>query len=145
MLAAAVEWCCASSVTQRLTLAPSPHVCSLLFFSTPGCDDECTKQNEDLLATNLYNKGPVSICVDASTWQSYQSGILTSASGCASAYDSLDHCVQLVGYGVESVSGKKFWSVRNSWNTNWGESGYIRLAYGANTCGVADEATQVTI
>lgn len=31
------------------------------------------------------------------------------------------------------------------WNTNWGEQGYIRLAYGANTCGVADEATQVTI
>lgn len=114
-------------------------------YATPGCDDACKKQDEDLLATNLYNKGPVSICVDASTWQSYQSGILTSASGCGSAYDSLDHCVQLVGYGVESVSGKKFWSVRNSWNTNWGEQGYIRLAYGANTCGVADEATQVTI
>jgi C1A family cysteine protease len=49
-----------------------------------------------------------------------------------------------VGYGVDP-SGTAFWSVRNSWATSWGEAGYIRLAYGANTCGVADEATFVQV
>jgi len=114
-------------------------------YATPGCTDACPSQNEDLLAQNLYSTGPVSICVDASTWQTYVSGVLTAASGCQSAYTALDHCVELVGYGTDSSSGQKFWSVRNSWNTSWGEQGYIRLLYGANTCGVADEATQVTI
>merc|ERR1719247_1383383 len=34
-----------------------------------------------------------------------------------------------------------YWLVRNSWSTNWGENGYIRLQLDANTCGVANEAS----
>jgi C1A family cysteine protease len=113
-------------------------------YATPSCSDSCSNQNEGLLKQNLYNVAPASICVDASTWQTYTSGILTSASGCQSAYDALDHCVQLVGYGTDP-SGTPFWSVRNSWATSWGEAGYIRLKYGENTCGVADEATFVQV
>ena len=33
--------------------------------------------------------------------------------------------------------------VRNSWGTRWGESGYIRLSYGSNTCKITDDATYV--
>jgi len=113
-------------------------------YATPGCEDSCTSQNEDLLRTNLYKVGPVSICVDAEPWQTYQSGILGPNAGCQKGYDELDHCVQLVGYGVDP-SGVAFWSVRNSWATSWGENGYIRLKYGSNTCGVADEATIATV
>jgi hypothetical protein len=36
---------------------------------------------------------------------------ISAASGCQSAYTALDHCVQLVGYGVDSTSGQAFWSV----------------------------------
>jgi len=114
-------------------------------YATPGCDDSCTNQDEETLRQNLYQHGPVSICVDASPWQWYQSGILTPSTGCASGYYDLNHCVQLVGYGVDKDSGAKYWSARNSWSTSWGEAGYIRLSYGQNTCGVADEATQVQI
>jgi cathepsin F len=113
-------------------------------YATPGCTDACKTQDENKLKESLYTIGPVSICVDASPWQTYTSGILTPASGCSKAYDQLDHCVQLVGYGKDP-NGQEFWSVRNSWATSWGEAGYIRLSYGTNTCGVADEATQVTV
>ena len=34
---------------------------------------------------------------------------------------------------------------RCSWNTDWGEKGYIRVALGENACGIADEPTTVTI
>ena len=88
---------------------PTPHS-----YATPACFDSCKKQDEELLATNLYNHGPVSICVAAATWQYYTGGILSGKSGCKNGYYELDHCVQLVGYGVESVSGAKFWSARNS-------------------------------
>ena len=43
--------------------------------------------------------------------------------------------VQLVGYGTDSKDGD-YWIVRNSWGTEWGEDGYIRLKRESNTqCG----------
>eukprot|EP01123_Difflugia_compressa_P002191 TRINITY_DN128_c1_g1_i3.p1 TRINITY_DN128_c1_g1~~TRINITY_DN128_c1_g1_i3.p1 ORF type:complete len:321 (+),score=70.05 TRINITY_DN128_c1_g1_i3:59-1021(+) len=96
-------------------------------------DDESTMQS------NLVSWGPLSICVDAEPWQDYTSGIMNAAD-CG---DSLDHCVQAVGY--DTSSSTPFWIVRNSWGTSWGENGYIRLQYGQDTCGLADEATSSCI
>jgi len=98
----------------------------------------CDNQDEAGLWTFVQNSGPVSICVDAEPWQTYRSGIFSSAT-CLHGYYDLDHCVHLTGYGQEA--GKKYWLVKNSWGTNWGESGYIRVAYGSNLCGIADECT----
>jgi len=91
--------------------------------------DEQTMQN------NLVAVGPLSICVEAQPWQDYTGGVLM-ASDCDT---QLDHCVQLVGYDM--TASTPFWSVRNSWGADWGESGYIRLQYGQDTCGCADECT----
>jgi len=67
--------------------------------------------------------GPISVSVDAN-WGGYSSGIF---SGCdVSKNVDIDHAVVLVGYGEEN--GQKYWTIRNSWNANWGEDGYIRLA-----------------
>jgi len=82
---------------------------------------------------------PLSICVDAEPWQSYSGGIMT-ARQCG---NQLDHCVQISGY--DTSASTPYWSVRNSWGSDWGENGYIRLQYGANTCGLADEATTAVI
>jgi len=98
-----------------------------------------TTSNEGEMQTALVNWGPLSICVDASPWQDYTGGILNAAD-CST---SLDHCVQAVGY--DTSGSTPFWSVRNSWGANWGESGYIRLQYGKDTCGMADEATSSCI
>jgi len=114
-------------------------------YATPNCEDSCQKQDEEKLKQNLYEAGPVAICVDAEPWQTYMSGILTASSGCENGYNDLDHCVQLTGWGVDSKTNQQFWSVRNSWSAQWGEQGFIRLLYGQNTCGVADEAVQVKI
>merc|ERR1719401_1521312 len=77
---------------------------------------------------------PLSICVDASSWQLYVGGVV-DRSTCGV---SLDHCVMLVGMKAGS-----YWIVKNSWNTNWGEDGYIRVATGENACGIAEDATYV--
>merc|ERR1712093_463698 len=84
--------------------------------------------------------GPISVCVNAGAWSSYAGGILSEE--CSGAASQLDHCVQLVGYGEDG--GQAYWKVRNSWADSWGEGGYIRLPFGVNSCGVADEATFVT-
>jgi len=110
-------------------------------YATPPCTDTCSAQNLTLLQQNLATYGPASVCVDASRWNLYTGGVMTLA-GCGGyAYSDLDHCVQLTGYN----SAGNYWLVRNSWATNWGEDGYIYLELDANTCGLANEATFVSI
>jgi len=87
-------------------------------------------------------KSPISICVDASSWQTYKSGVVGMFCG-----KQLDHCVQAVGLGTKkTIFGKteNYWIVRNSWNTNWGQEGYIYVKEGGNYCGIANDATVVT-
>ena len=88
---------------------------------------------QDNMASYVSSTGPLSVCVDASTWNSYTGGVMRVCG------NSVDHCVQAVG--VDTASG--YWKVRNSWGTSWGESGFIRLAYGANTCDITNDPTYV--
>jgi cathepsin F len=94
-------------------------------------------KDEGAMLTWVQNSGPASICVDASSWSSYTGGVMSSCT------DSLDHCVQLTGFG--SYSGEDAWNVRNSWGTDWGEAGYIYLLRGQDTCGCAEVVTSVSI
>jgi len=71
---------------------------------------------------------PFSVCVDASNFGQYKSGIF---SNCGT---NPNHAITLFGYG----SG--FWIVKNSWGTGWGENGYMRLKDG-NTCGILSYST----
>ncbi|XP_062154714.1 cysteine proteinase mucunain [Alnus glutinosa] len=84
---------------------------------------------------------PVSVAIEAGgrALQLYDSGVFTGECGSA-----LDHGVAAVGYGTEN--GVDYWLVRNSWGSNWGESGYIKIernvvdAY-TGKCGIAMEAS----
>ena len=46
------------------------------------------------------------------------------------------HYMLLVGWGVDEISGEEYWLLKNSWGTQWGDLGYIRIAIANNTCGV---------
>jgi len=100
-----------------------------------------TAKEEAQIMTQI-EQSPISICVDATIWQTYTSGIITAASDCGT---QLDHCVQMVGAvsAADSSTGQAYYIVRNSWATDWGEAGYINLAAGSNICGLATEATIV--
>jgi cathepsin F len=98
-----------------------------------------TTKNETQMQVGLVAKGPLSICVDASSWQYYEGGVITALCG-----NSLDHCVMITGYGEEE--GWDFirypvWYIRNSWGTDWGYDGYLYVERGSDLCGVADEVT----
>jgi cathepsin L len=76
----------------------------------------------------LVNSGPIAASVATyDNWNSYFSGILDT---CADADRPgsefiVNHAVMLVGYG--SSRRDKYWLIQNSWGTDWGEAGFIRV------------------
>jgi len=109
-------------------------------WAVPPCYfGSCTNQDENALAAAVAKYGPLSVCLSAD-WDHYHSGIYTRP--CSSRANTMDHCVQLVGYN--KTAPVPYWKLRNSWGTSWGESGFIRLPFGQNACGVANEAVIIS-
>lgn len=101
-----------------------------------SCSD--VKRNDQVSLKAAVLQQPVAIAIEADTryFQSYSSGVLTSTS-CGT---TLDHGVLIVGYGEES--GQKYWLVKNSWGTTWGDAGYVKIGRSDSTndpgiCGIA--------
>jgi len=90
-------------------------------------------QDETAMVNYLVSNGPLSVCVDASSWSYYTGGVYP-ASSCGT---SIDHCVNAVGYDLNNG----FWIIRNSWGQSWGISGYMQLQYGQDACAVAQVVT----
>lgn len=42
------------------------------------------------------------------------------------------HAIEIVGWGEEN--GKKYWQIKNSWGTGWGDDGYFKMIRGKNNC-----------
>jgi len=90
--------------------------------------------DEGALQSFLQSTGPPSVCVDASSWQSYTGGVLTTCG------TNVDHAVQATG--IDSTQGTPAYIVRNSWNTDWGVNGFIYLAMNmGDMCQVASQVT----
>ncbi|XP_026422494.1 senescence-specific cysteine protease SAG39-like [Papaver somniferum] len=105
--------------------------------SINGCEDVPANNEASLL--KAVSKQPVSVAIDASgqEFQFYSSGIFTGTCG-----TELDHGVTAVGYETDS-DGTKYWLVKNSWGTSWGEEGYIRMQRDVDVneglCGIANK------
>jgi len=105
-----------------------------------------TPDSESGLQEAVANVGPISVCINANgNFMGYSGGVFDDAE-CTSNFDDIDHCVLAVGYGTDSASGKDYWLVKNSWNTSWGEQGYIKMARNKmNQCAISTLASYPTV
>lgn len=97
------------------------------------------KQNNEKLLKKIVYHQPVSVAIQANkrSFQLYKKGIYSDLQ-CGT---ELDHGVLLVGYGYDNYYNMKYWIIKNSWGSDWGENGYIRIERDIDDkrglCGVA--------
>jgi hypothetical protein len=85
------------------------------------------------IKSNLMANGPLvtGICCAESLYYNYSGGCYeTSDSG------AIDHNVLIVGWDDSLCGGQGAWHIKNSWGTDWGESGYGWMKYGTARIGV---------
>jgi len=82
------------------------------------------KTNPFLSSNSVYDllsRGPLAVVVDAGGFQDYKSGVF-QLHDCV----QLNHAVMIIGFGIDRASNKRYWLVKNSLDTWWGENGYAR-------------------
>jgi len=92
---------------------------------------------EYAMMLEIFSNGPIT-CGIAATHDlvaNYHGGIYRDTSGVMQT----DHDISIVGWGIEN--GQKYWRIRNSWGTHWGEEGFFRLVRGENNMAIESNCT----
>jgi len=79
----------------------------------------------DAMKAEIYARGPIACMMDVTPeFENYTGGIFQQFK----ADPIPNHIISVIGWGVEN--GVSYWTVRNSWGSWWGETGYFRIVIG---------------
>lgn len=89
------------------------------------------------LMLELYLNGPFEVSFEVyEDFAHYKSGVYQFTAG---EYMG-GHAVKLIGWGTTN-EGVDYWTIVNSWRTDWGEDGLFRILRGSNDCEIESDAT----
>lgn len=86
----------------------------------------------------VYQRGPVACSIYASQALDDYTGGIFKYNG--TEQQEANHEISIVGWGVEG--DEKYWIIRNSWGSYWGENGFFRLLRGVNEILIEDDCWQ---
>ncbi|XP_066251910.1 cathepsin B-like [Euwallacea similis] len=124
--------------------------CDSLDFDTPECVRSCydssldykdsltfgqdqinTFSNEKQMQLEIYKNGPVEAAfIVYDDFLSYKSGVYQATSN----KEVGAHAIKILGWGVEK--GTNYWLIANSWDSDWGDNGYVKFFRGEDHCGI---------
>merc|ERR1711935_218460 len=94
---------------------------------------------EQNMMQEIYQRGPIACGVAVPpALENYTSGIYEDKTG----DKNIVHIISVVGYGVEN--GVKYWTVRNSWGTHFGEDGFFRIVRGVDNIAIESACAWAT-
>ncbi|CAC5383343.1 CTSO [Mytilus coruscus] len=113
---------------KKYPLTDTSDSCRIIVNNSDGvivksCNSQRLVGREDKIV-QLLNISPVSVAVDATTWNNYLGGIIQYH-----CETQINHAVQIVGYDI----------------SDYGNKGYLYIKIGENLCGIAEEVTTVTV
>lgn len=86
---------------------------------------------EEAMMQEIYQRGPIACGVVADQLlDDYKGGIFNNPHDPPYTPDDINHDISVVGFGIEN--GVKYWTVRNSWGSAYGEQGFFRIIRGVN-------------
>lgn len=97
--------------------------------------------NPEAIMAEVYARGPVAAGINAEPIVEYQGGIVKDHK---ILHKLVNHIVSIVGWGTEKETGTKYWIIRNSWGTYWGEMGFVKVEMGKNVLGIESEVSWAT-
>ena len=105
-----------------------------------GINEFDNLEGEENMMNEIMKRGPIT-CAIAVTMElvNYTGGIFEDTTG----RKELDHDISVTGWGVDK-EGTKYWIVRNSWGTYWGEKGDFRLIRGVDNLGIESTCSWAT-
>ncbi|XP_026191941.1 probable cathepsin C [Cyclospora cayetanensis] len=127
-----------------------------------GCYECSQCSGEENIMREIMESGPVTAAFDApASLFSYTSGVYDTedapharvcdtpgapgASKGLSGWEFTNHAVNLVGWGEtegsEASPPLKYWIVRNTWGSGWGNRGYFLLRRGKNVGGIESQVS----
>lgn len=87
----------------------------------------------------IYQRGPIACGVAVpDALENYTSGIYEDKTG----DKNIVHDISVVGWGVEK--GTKYWTVRNSWGTHFGEQGFFQIIRGIDNIAIESDCAWAT-
>ncbi|XP_076832491.1 dipeptidyl peptidase 1 [Brachyhypopomus gauderio] len=95
--------------------------------------------SEEAMMMELVRDGPLGVAFEVyPDFMHYKQGIYhhTFLLDSVNPFELTNHAVLLVGYGRCAQTGQKYWIVKNSWGTGWGEDGYFRIRRGSDECAI---------
>jgi len=127
--------------------------CSKKEMHTPRCSKKCIDgyntsfaqdkkhgakvynvRGEQNIMQELVTNGPVEAAFTVyADFLQYKTGVYKHTSGSPLG----GHAIKIMGYGEES--GAKYWLVANSWNPDWGDQGFFKIARGRDECGIESQ------
>jgi cathepsin X len=104
-----------------------------------GASEFGSVSGEEAMMQEIYQRGPIACGVAVpDALEDYTGGVFCDESG----DKDIVHDISVVGYGV-TEDGDKYWTVRNSWGSHWGEHGFFRVCRGVNNIAIESECAWV--
>merc|ERR1719491_1256008 len=103
-----------------------------------GVSSYGTVKGEDAMMKEIYARGPIvcSFATDGPFMYNFSQTAIQNEGVYRTTEiknaSQIDHNMEVAGWGV-TESGVKYWVIRNSWGTYWGEAGWLKLERGVNT------------
>jgi len=93
------------------------------------------------MQVELMTNGPLNVCMDfflnfQPFFNDQPLGIYNSTEGLTKGGG---HCLSIIGWGHDHISGFDYWLIKNSWGPGWGSDGVFRFRRGVDFCGIESD------